>query len=351
MSEANADQSARLRAMISGYMISQVIAATAALGLVDLIADEPKCAEELAKTTKTCHEPLARLLRALSALGLAEHLEKGTFRLTSLGALLRSDAPGSLRPLALMLGAEGIWRAWGELLQTLRTGETAFDHVFGMGSFERGSLHPERAAMFDAYMAELTRRWIGAILTAHDFSRSCQIVDIGGGNGVLLGAILAAFPHAEGIVFDTKVGLAGTAQRLEEAGVLKRCRIVAGDFFDAIPGDADTYILKSVLHDWSDDQCVAILKNCRRAMRRDSTLVVIERALPERILAEDAHREIVMMDVHMLVATGGRERTIAQYNALFAAAGLTAIATQSTTSPFTILTAVRSGAEGAGPAA
>jgi orsellinic acid C2-O-methyltransferase len=164
---------------------------------------------------------------------------------------------------------------------------------------------------------------------------------IGGGNGVLLSAILAAFPQAEGIVFDTAAGITGAAQRLEKAGVLQRCRIVAGDFFDAVPQDADTYILKSVLHDWSDDESIAIVKNCHRAMGPDSTLAVIERALPERILPDDAHREIVMMDIHMLVATGGRERTVSQYNELLAAAGLTVIAAQSTSPPFTILTAVR----------
>ena len=158
MSDANADDSTRLRAMISGYMISQVISATAALKLVDLLAEGPKSAEALAKVTETYHEPLARLLRALSALGLTEQSEKGIFKLTSLGALLRSDVPGSLRPLALMQGGESIWRAWGDLLHTLRTGETAFNHVFGMGSFKHASLHPERAAMFDTYMAELTRR-------------------------------------------------------------------------------------------------------------------------------------------------------------------------------------------------
>jgi orsellinic acid C2-O-methyltransferase len=341
MSDDNADHSTRLRAMISGYMISQVISATAALGLADLLAEEPKSAEALAKMTKTYHEPLARLLRALSALGLTEQSEKGIFKLTSLGAWLRSDVPGSLHPLALMQGDEGIWRAWGNLLYTLRTGETAFNHVFGMGSFKHGALHPERAAMFDTYMAELTRRWIGAILTTHDFSQTRRIVDIGGGNGVLLSAILAAFPQAEGLVFDTAAGITGAAQRLEKAGVLQRCRIVAGDFFDAVPQDADTYILKSVLHDWSDDESIAIVKNCHRAMGPDSTLAVIERALPERILPDDAHREIVMMDIHMMVATGGRERTVSQYNELLAAAGLTVIAAQSTSSPFTILTAVR----------
>lgn len=344
MFDANADDAARLRGMISGYMISQVISATAALDLADLLAEPGMSAGALAKATATHPDALTRLLQALSALGLVERSEGGMFKLTALGALLRSDAEGSLRPLALMHGGEGTWRAWGELLHTLRTGETAFNHVFGVGAFQYSNHHPERAVLFDAYMAVLTQQWVSAILAAHDFSRARRIVDVGGGNGMLLCAVLAAFPHAEGVVFDSPAGISGAARRLKEARVSQKCRIVAGDFFDAVPKAADTYILKSVLHDWSDEQAVAILENCRRALRPDSTLLVIERALPERVLPQDTHREIVMMDVHMLVATGGRERTVSQYNTLFAAAGLTAIAARPTASPFTIMTAARADA-------
>lgn len=344
MFDANADDAARLRGMISGYMISQVISATAALDLADLFAEPGMSAGALAKATATHPDALTRLLQALCALGLVEQSEGGMFTLTALGALLRSDADGSLRPLALMHGGEGTWRAWGELLHTLRTGETAFNHVFGVGAFQYSNHHPERAVLFDAYMAVLTQQWVSAILAAHDFSRARRIVDVGGGNGILLCAVLAAFPHAEGVVFDSPAGISGAARRLKEARVSQKCRIVAGDFFDAVPKAADTYILKSVLHDWSDEQAVAILENCRRALRPDSTLLVIERALPERVLPQDTHREIVMMDVHMLVATGGRERTVSQYNALFAAAGLTAIAARPTASPFTIMTAARADA-------
>jgi orsellinic acid C2-O-methyltransferase len=241
----------------------------------------------------------------------------------------------------MMLGGEATWRAWGDLFHTVRTGETAFAHVFGMGPFQYGSLHPEQAARFDAYMADLTRRSIAAILATHDFSHCRRIVDVGGGNGVLLSSVLVAVPGAEGVVFDTPAGVEGARRRLEEAGVSERCRIVAGDFFEAVPDGADAYVLKSILHDWDDDRAIAILKNCHRAMRPDSTLVVIERALPERIDRCDAHREMVMMDVHMLVATGGRERTVSQYRELFAAAGLISAAIRPTSSPFTILTAIR----------
>ncbi len=344
MFDANADDAARLRGMISGYMISQVIFTTAALELADLLAETSMSAEALAKATATHPDALKRLLQALSALGLVEQSEGGMFTLAAPGALLRSDAAGSLRPLALMQGSEGTWRAWGELLHTVRTGETAFNHVFEMGAFQYRKLHPERAAKFDAYMAALTHRWVPAILASHDFSRARSIVDVGGGNGVLLSAILAAFPQAKGVVFDSPAGIGGAAPRLEKARVSQNCRIVAGDFFDAVPEASDTYILKSVLHDWNDEQAVTILKNCRRAMCPESTLVVIERVLPERILPQGAHREIVMMDMHMLVATGGRERTVSQYNAMFAAAGLAAIAAEPTRSPFTIMTAAKGSA-------
>ena len=333
------DDLARLRRMISGYMVSQVISVTASLGLADILAKGETSADALAKQTETHPEALTRLLRSLAVLGLVEQSDTGLLRLTRLGALLRSDAPGALRPIAIMAGGGGIWRAWGDLLHTVRTGETAFNHVFGMGPFEYSSLHPERAAMFDAYMAGHTLRAVPAILAAHDFSSERQIVDVGGGNGILLSAILIAAPNTKGIVFDIPAGLKETSRRLED--VTERCSVIAGDFFESVPPGADTYILKSVLHDWNDEQCVAILKNCCAAMRADSTLVIIERVMPEPASRSDAHREIVMMDVHMMVATGGRERTILQYKQLLAAAGLTATAAKPTASPFTVLSAAK----------
>jgi O-methyltransferase domain/Dimerisation domain len=346
MSDLYAADAVKLREMISGYMISQVISVTARLGLADLLANGVTSAEALARASETHGQSLARLLRALAALGLVEEPEPGCFKLSSLGAWLRTDVPGSLRNLALMLGGEATWRAWADLLHTICTGETAFEHVFGMGSFQHSARDPARAAVFDAYMADLTRRSIAAILAAHDFSGYRRIVDVGGGNGALLSGILAAVPGAEGCVFDTPSGLRGVKPRLEEAGVAERCRVEAGDFFEAVPAGGDAYILKSILHDWDDDRAVAILKNCRRAMHPDGTLLVLERALPERIERSDAHREMAMMDMHMLVATGGQERSACRYVALFAAAGLTATAARATSSPFTILTARRSKGRG-----
>jgi orsellinic acid C2-O-methyltransferase len=348
MSDPAAGDAVKLREMISGYMISQVICVTATLGLADLLATGATSVDALAQASETHGPSLARLLRALTALGLVEEPEPGSFKLSPLGDLLRTDVPGSLRNLALMQGGDATWRAWADLLHTMRTGETAFQHVFGMGPFQLTARDPARAAVFDAYMADLTRRSIAAILADHDFSRYRRIVDVGGGNGALLSGILAAVPAAEGCVFDIPAGLQGAKRRLEEAGVAERCRAEAGDFFAAVPEGADLYILKSVLHDWDDDRAVAILKNCCRAMRPDSTLLVLERAFPERIERSDAHREMAMMDMHMLVATGGRERSARQYATLFAAAGLTAPAVRVTASPFTVLTATR-GEDRGGP--
>ena len=336
MSGVTADDGAKLREMISAYMVSQVIFVAASLGLADLLAAGNMSAEALATATGTHCPSLARLLRALVACGLLEEPEAGCLKLTAAGALLRSDVPGSLRNVALMLGGETTWRAWGELRHAVRTGGTAFEHLFGMSSFQHLALHPERAAIFDAYMGDLTRRSTAAILASHNFSRYRHIVDVGGGNGALLSSILAAVPEAEGAIFDTKTGVEAVGRRLEQAGVAERCRIIAGDFFASVPEGGDAYILKSILHDWEDDRAVVILENCRRAMRPETRLLVVERLLPERTECSDAHREIMMMDLHMLVGSGGRERTAAHYDRLFAAAGLKSIGAQPTSSPFVI---------------
>jgi SAM-dependent methyltransferase len=337
MSGVTADDGTKLREMISGYMVSQVIFVAAALGLADLLGAGGMSAEALASATGTHSPSLTRLLRVLIAWGLLEEPEAGCLKLTAAGALLRTDVPGSLRNLALMLGGETTWRAWGDLPHSVRTGATAFEHVFGMGAFQYLALHPERSAIFDAYMADLTRRSTAAILASHDFARYRRIVDVGGGNGTLLSSILAAVSEAEGSVFDTKAGVEGAGRRLEQAGVAGRCRIIAGDFLAAVPEGGDTYILKSILHDWEDDRAVVILQNCRRAMRPDSMLLVVERLLPERTECSDAHQEVMMMDMHMLVVQGGRERTTGHYARLFAAAGLKLIGTGSTGSSFVIM--------------
>lgn len=333
------DDRTGLQGMISTYMMSQILSVTASLGIADLLAAGEASVAALAKSTETHHRSLARLLRALVAWGILEETQPGCFKLTALGTPLRTDVPGSLRDLALARCGEPVWRSWGDLLHTVRTGQTAFEHVFGMNSFQYTSLRPDRVAIFDDYMAVLTHRSIAAILASHNFSQYRHIVDVGGGNGTLLSRIIATVPEAMGCIFDTPAGVKGARRRLEQAGVVDRCRITTGDFFEAVPEAADAYILKSVLHDWDDDQAVIILENCRRAMHPDSVLLIVERLLPERITCCDAHREITMIDMHMLVVPGGRERTIAEYTALCAAALLEPLGVGATESPFAIIQA------------
>jgi orsellinic acid C2-O-methyltransferase len=339
MANPTDDDRIRLQEMISGYMMSQILSVTANLGIADLLGAGDASVAALAKSSETHQRSLARLLRALAAWGILEETQPGCFKLTAFGALLRTDAPDSLRNLALVRAGEPVWRSWGDLLHTVRTGETAFEHVFGMNSFQYTSLCPDGGAIFDDYMAALTRRSIPAILAAHDFSRYRHIVDVGGGNGALLSRVLAAVPEAEGCIFDTPSGVKGARRRLEQAGVVHRCRITTGDFFKTVPEAADAYILKSVLHDWNDDQAMIILENCRRAMHPDGVLLIVERLLPEWITCCDAHREITMMDMHMLVVPGGRERTITEYAELCAAARLEPIGVRPTGSPFAIIQA------------
>ncbi len=341
MPDSAQTDNAALRGMIAGYMMSQIVSVTAALGLADVLTERVMSAADLARATASHEGSLRRLLHALAACGLVEQPHAGHFALTKRGALLRTGVPGSLRNLALMVGNEGCWRAWGDLRLVMRDGEPAFARLLGMPPFAYAETRPDLAAAFDAYMADRTRLALEAILAGHDFARYGRIVDVGGGNGVLIGGILATTSTATGIVFDTPAAVAGAGRLIAENGVAERCSIVSGDFFESVPLGGDAYILKTVLHDWDDDRAVAILANCRHAMSPRSVLLVIERLLPERIEGSDAHREITMMDLHMLVLHGGRERTAADFAELFAAAGLELIATRPTDSPYAIMEIVR----------
>ena len=311
---------AGLLALITGFMPARVVHAAAELGLADLLAQGANTAMGLARETGAHAPSLHRLLRALASLGLVDEVETGRFALTALGAQLRRDVPGSQRNLALMFGGERSWRCWGALLHSIRTGEAAMQHVYGMGSFDYLAAHPAAAVVFNEAMAEITRAVARAVAAAYDFSRFRRIVDVGGGNGTLLAAILAAAPELRGIVFDRPAGNAEAPRLLAAAGLAERAEAIAGDFFQAVPQGADAYILKSVIHDWDDEESVAILKSCRTAIADGGRLLLVERVMPERMKASPAHQHMAMLDMNMLALPGGRERTEADYRALFEAA-------------------------------
>jgi len=320
-SEIAGSPSATLAALINGFMASQVVHVAAKLGVADLLADGAKTAETLAGQADAHAPSLHRLLRALASLGLLEEVEPARFALTALGAQLRTAVPGSLRNRALLFGGDRSWRCWGELLHSVRTGETQMQHLYGMGSFEYLTEHPGQAEIFNEAMAEGTRQVTRAVVTAYDFSRFRMLVDVGGGNGTLIAAILAATPKLRGIVFDLPSGNAGAPRQLEAAGVAERCDVIEGDFFRSVPPSADAYVLKAIIHDWDDERSIAIFKNCRRAISADGKLLLVERVMPVKVEASQSHRQMAMVDIHMLVLAGGRERTVAEYQALFAAAG------------------------------
>jgi precorrin-6B methylase 2 len=311
---------ATLMPLINGYMASRIVHVAAELGIADLLAAGAKSTETLASETGANIRALHRLLRALASLGVIDELEPGRFALNALGAQLRTGVPDSVGNLALMYGSERAWRSWSELRHSILTGTPAFQHVFGMEFFEYFAKNPKQAAVFNEAMAEVTRQVAKEVVTLYDFTPFSTIVDVGGGKGTLVAGILKAAPNLRGIVFDSPSGGAEATQQLQSSGLVERCKVIAGDFFRSVPRGADAYILKNIIHDWDDESSSTILKNCREAISPVGKLLLIERVMPARIDASEWHQRGAMLDLHMLVMLGGRERTEDEFRALFAAA-------------------------------
>jgi O-methyltransferase domain/Dimerisation domain len=304
--------------LIGGYRISQAIYVVAETGIPDLLAAGPKSCDELAKETRTHAPTLYRLLRFLAGAGLFNEIGPQQFELTGLGAALRSDVPGSGTMAALLWLSESHWNPWSHLIHSVRTGETAFDHVHGMGVFKYLEKHPEESAVFNATMTASSARSGTGVVERYDFSGVQRVVDVGGGHGFLLAAILKSNPALRGVLFDLPDVVSGAGQNLRNAGVEDRCEIVGGSFFDPVPKGGDIYVLKQIIHDWDDDRALAILRNCRAAMTGTEKLLVIERGIAPN--PRDAMR-VLHIDLEMLVNVGGMERTDAQYRSLFERAG------------------------------
>jgi hypothetical protein len=304
--------------LINGYHISQAIYAVAELGIPDLLAAGPRHCDELAEQTDTHARSLFRILRFLTGAGLFHELGPKQFELTPLGATLRTDLPNSARPVVRFVLSEFEWTPWGHLIDSVRTGETAFDHVHGMGSFDYFRKHPEASAVFNSAMTSLSARSGTGIVERYDFSSLRNVVDVGGGQGFLLATILRANPALRGVLFDLPDVVAVAGQVLEKFAVQDRCEVVGGSFFEALPKGADAYILRQIIHDWDDERALAILRNCRAAQTDTGKVLLIERQIvPD-------HREamrVLQVDMEMLVNVGGMERTDAEYRSLFEQAG------------------------------
>ena len=306
--------------LLNGFRGYQLAVAACRLELPDLVAGGNGDAESLAAQTGTHAPSLRRVLRGLAAWGFFAEDADGRFRPTEVSDAFRSDRPG-LRNMTLMLSHEG-YRSWGEIMYALQSGQPVFEHLYGKSRWAKMAEDPEDAAQFNAAMVETTKRVGKAFVAAYDFSRVRTVVDVAGGNGALLAAVLSAHPELQGVLFDLAAGLAGADSALESAGVAGRVRIVEGSFFESVPAGGDLYLLKSIVHDWDDDRALKILQTCRAAMAPQARLVVVERLLPENGVDGDAALGTLMSDLHMMVVLGGRERATDEYASLFSAAGL-----------------------------
>jgi orsellinic acid C2-O-methyltransferase len=311
-----------LQQLIFGFFPSAVLSVAVRLRIPDLVAAGPRSSDELARTTDTHAPSLYRLLRAMAYLGLLEETEPGRFGLTDLGALLRSDDPHSMAATTQLFCGEGVWRSWGDLMAGVRTGRPSFERGMGLDPFAEFAEDAEASRNFNRAMSEGTLREAPAIIETYNFTQFSTLVDVGGGDGALLSSILAATPGLHGTLFDTGPGLAESGERLHAAGVEDRCDVVEGDFFESVPDGADAYIMKSVIHDWDDEKCVTILSNCRRAMKADGKVLIVEPVVPERVKPSFALLGVVMSDLNMLMNTGGKERNEEEFASLLRAADL-----------------------------
>ncbi|MGH3685596.1 MAG: methyltransferase [Pseudonocardiaceae bacterium] len=308
---------ARMIQLVRRTYILQAISVIARLGVADVLADGPLEVEEIAQRVSAHSSALYRVLRALGDVGVVTELDHRSFALTPLGAVLRSDVPGSLRGWVTMASMPFYQRPWADLYETVRTGESAFDRVHGMQLFDYLAQHPEDAAVFDIAMTSIATNETVNITKSYDFGRFGTVVDVGGGRGGLLAAILSANPHLQGVLFDAPTVVAEAESVLSAAGVTDRCTVVGGNFFDSIPKGGDAYLLSNVIHDWDDDDAVKILSRCRATMADTACLLLAGLVLPEGRQQSRGK----MVDVQMLVITGGHERTKTECRALLDRAG------------------------------
>jgi hypothetical protein len=307
----------QLSDLIWSFTKAQLIYVAAKLEIADQLKDGPQDNQTLARLLNINPQLLYRLMRGLAWVGVVVHATDDRFSLTPMGECLLTEAPNSLHESALFRG-EMEWPAWGALLHTIETGNTGFEHAFEIALFDYLAQHAELGSRFDRLMGNASVGVSAAVIKAYDFSSIKNFVDIAGGNGTLAAAILRANPHLRGVVFDMPSVIERTLVHLQATNIADRCEAIGGDFFASVPAERDAYIMKWILHDWPDERCVIILKNCHAAMLKDAKLLVVDMVMPERAAPATP---AVMWDLHMLVMLNGKERTEAEFRHLFSAAG------------------------------
>ncbi|HUR99307.1 MAG TPA: methyltransferase [Pyrinomonadaceae bacterium] len=337
-SEFTPPPEAVLMQMLFGGLMQQCISLAAQLGLADLLAEKPQTAAELAARTGS-HEPsLYRVIRVLASVGIFSEGDDGKFGLTPMGGLLRTDAPNSLRDFAIMQSQDWLWRNFAALPYSVETGNIAHDKVHGIDNWTFLSQNAELEAVFNRAMTNLSLSAVPPILQAYDFSDVRKLVDIAGGHGFLLASVLKANPEMKGVLFDQPSVVAGAEELLGREGVRDRVELASGDFFAAVPDGADAYIMKHIIHDWNDAQCVDILRNIRNAMDERGKVLICEMVVPEG--NEPSPSKI--LDIQMMVNLSGKERTAKEFEDLLKRSGFRLTRIVPTMSPFSIVEGQRS---------
>jgi hypothetical protein len=321
--------------LVFGTCVSMAVSVVAKLRVADLLADGPKTLADLATRTKTHAPSLSRVLRALAAVGVFAEQPDGRFDLRPMGEYLRTGVKGSLRGIADYCGSDWHWRPWGRLLESVQTGRTAFESVFGEPAFDYLGKHPDESAVFNEGMTGFSSNIAPAVAEAYNFAPFKTIVDVGGGHGVLLNTILQEYPGVNGIVFDAPHVVVGAQDAIRKARLIGRCRAVGGDFFQSVPAGGDAYLMKHIIHDWPDDRATTILRNCREGVNPGGKLLLVELVIAPGNEADLAK----VLDLEMLVIASGQERTEAEYRRLLAGAGWRMTRVLTTKSPARIVEA------------
>ncbi|MBW4589490.1 acetylserotonin O-methyltransferase [Aetokthonos hydrillicola Thurmond2011] len=305
--------------MSKGYLLSQCVYVAAKLGIADHLKKSPLSCIELASATQSDPQSLQRLMNALTSLGIFTATESQQYTLTPLAECLCSDVPHSVRNIVIMWGEPEFYQTWGGLLHTIKTGKPAFEERFGMNLFEYYQQNPTAAEIFERSMNNSAELEVAAMIDAYDFSGFQTLVDVGGGYGKMIAILLQRYPHSHGILFDEAHVIDRCLPILKEHGIIERCKVIGGSFFDFVPPSGDAYLLKYIIHDWDDERAIAILKNCRQAMPAHGKILIIEKVILENSPSPLAR----MFDINMLVmCPGGKERTEEEFKAILEQAGL-----------------------------
>jgi hypothetical protein len=322
--------------LITGKFVSQAVATIAELKIADQLKDGPKTADDIAKSQGLHADALYRVMRLLAMVGVFTEKDGRAFTLTPVGNLLRTDVPNSLAAMAVFMGADFHGSAWSELTHSVKTGKSAFEKKHGKKVFEWFNTNPAGAALFNHAMTSGSSLGMDASIKAYDFTQHKVIADVGGGHGALLAAVLKACPESRGVLFDQPSVVEGAKKILGEAGLMTRCEVVGGDFFKSVPANCDCIMMKSIIHDWADEQCVTILKNCASSLNKGGKVILLEQVMTPPGVPGMAR----LLDIEMLVMTdGGRERTEPEFAALFQKAGLKLTRVTPTQSPVAVIQA------------